>query len=222
MWELTLFMLKTRRFLPHWGLDEGLKGTIVNRVWPSLHVGLLEIKTTIPLKRNLNILFFVSRQIIDQLSPRIFWQAKQSLFVKKIHEFEMKTFELDTLNIDRWISTVDTFDFWLISSFWISLPDESSLMKFQISRILIGCSGFYIRHSDWLNVTDFSYYKLKIKLILRLIKRGDQSLISISTILKILALKNLPHFSEQMKIFLDSVYNLLNVKSFILSHPTSI
>ena len=105
----------------------------------------------------------------------------------------------------------------------IYLPEESSQIKFQISRLLISCSGFCIRHSDWLNVTDFYYYKLKIKLISRLIKRGDQSLISISTILKISALKNLPHFSEQRKIFLDSVYNLLNVKSFILfAHPTSI
>ena len=45
---------------------------------------------------------------------------------------------------------------------------------------------FDILHTPlyWLNFIHFSGYKLKIKLILRLIKRGDQALISISAILE--------------------------------------
>ena len=47
--------------------------------------------------------------------------------------------------------------------------------KFQINRL-------YIRDSDWQNFRHFSGYKYKIKLVSRL--REDQTLISISTILK--------------------------------------
>ena len=48
--------------------------------------------------------------------------------------------------------------------------------KFQIYRL-------HIWNSDWLNFINFSGYKYKIKL-----KREDQALISISTILKFTAL----------------------------------
>ena len=41
-----------------------------------------------------------------------------------------------------------------------------------------------IHHSDWLNFRHFAGYKLKIKIILGLIKGGDQALISILTMLK--------------------------------------
>ena len=59
-------------------------------------------------------------------------------------------------------------------------------VRFQISRLLIGCSDVFIRHSiGWiLHSFQSTKYKLKIKLILKLIKRGDQALISIFTILK--------------------------------------
>ena len=52
--------------------------------------------------------------------------------------------------------------------------------KFQIYRL-------HIRDSDWLNFIHFLGNKYKIKLVLRLRKREDQALISISTILKFLA-----------------------------------
>ena len=80
-------------------------------------------------------------------------------------------------------------------SFFLDIPEqiptnESYLFKwrvrFQISRLLIGCSDVFIRHSiGWiLHSFQSTKYKLKIKLILKLIKRGDQALISIFTILK--------------------------------------
>ena len=43
--------------------------------------------------------------------------------------------------------------------------------KFQISRLLITCSRFFIHHSDRVNFIHFSGYKPKIKLILRLTKK---------------------------------------------------
>ena len=49
--------------------------------------------------------------------------------------------------------------------------------KFQISRLLI-------RPSDWLNYIHFSGYKHKIRLVSRLKKREDHTLILISTFLK--------------------------------------
>ena len=49
--------------------------------------------------------------------------------------------------------------------------------------LLNGAQNFK-RHSDLLNFRNFPGYKLKIKIILRLTKIGDQALISISTILK--------------------------------------
>ena len=67
-----------------------------------------------------------------------------------------------------WISNVDTFDFCLIRFFflfsdvWIP-TNESSLTKWrtksQISQLLIGCLGFCINHSDWLNFKNFPEYK---------------------------------------------------------------
>ena len=55
--------------------------------------------------------------------------------------------------------------------------------KFQMYRLLI-------RGSDWLNFIQFSGYKTKRRLVSIIGKRDDQSLISISTILK---------FSAQMQ-----------------------
>ena len=52
--------------------------------------------------------------------------------------------------------------------------------------------NFYNRHSDWLNFRNFPENKLKIKIILRLTKRGDQAVISISTIQKFSAQVNEP------------------------------
>ena len=95
---------------------------------------------------------------------------------------------LDTLNPDCliYVPNVGTFDFLLILSFGpmrvLSLIFARA--KFKMSWLLIGCSAFSKRHSDWLNFIHFPGYRLKIKIILRLIKRGDQALISISTILK--------------------------------------
>ena len=54
-------------------------------------------------------------------------------------------------------------------------------VKFQIYRV-------HIRNSDWLNFIHFLGYKYKIRLVSILRKREDQALISISTILKFLAL----------------------------------
>ena len=45
------FKLEKIRYLTHYRPDKGLKGTIVNRVFPSKYGGLLEITTTVPLKR---------------------------------------------------------------------------------------------------------------------------------------------------------------------------
>ena len=56
----------------------------------------------------------------------------------------------------------------------------------QISWLLIGCLGFCIRHSIGF-ILHVSGYKLKIKFILRLIKRGDRAMISLFTILKVSA-----------------------------------
>jgi len=49
--------------------------------------------------------------------------------------------------------------------------------KFQIYRL-------HLSDTDWLNFLHFSGYKDKIRLVSILIKREDQALISISTILK--------------------------------------
>ena len=40
-------------------------------------------------------------------------------------------------------------------------------------------------HFDWINFRNFPGYKLKIKIFLRLTKRGDQNFILIFTILKL-------------------------------------
>ena len=108
---------------------------------------------------------------------------------------ELKPIELDTLNTNCYIciSTVECGHLWFLLNalfsplFWIYTEFrpimQSSLIKwrakYQISLFLI---------PDWLNFIHFSVCKLKIILILRLIKRGDQALISISTILKFSAL----------------------------------
>ena len=47
--ELTLLNLEDRRYLPHYGSDQGFKGTVVNRTLPSLHGGSLENTRTVPL-----------------------------------------------------------------------------------------------------------------------------------------------------------------------------
>ena len=109
---------------------------------------------------------------------------------------ELKTLELDTFNPDRliWISNVDTFNF-LLNPLWFFLffipsadPDQcrSFLIKWCIQFRIFPDSDWLCRifYSPlyWLNFTHFLGYKLK--LILRLIKREYQTLISISTILK--------------------------------------
>ena len=61
-------------------------------------------------------------------------------------------------------------------SYWI-LTNESSIVKwrakFLISRLLIGCS-FSAIDTHWLHFSYFLGFKLKIKIILRLTKRGDE------------------------------------------------
>ena len=61
-------------------------------------------------------------------------------------------------------TNVDIFDFCLIRFFslfldvWIPTNDSSltnGRAKFQISQLLIGCLGFCISHSDWLNFRNF-------------------------------------------------------------------
>ncbi len=74
----------------------------------------------------------------------------------RINWSELKTLELGNFNADRliWISTVDTFKFCLIRSilYPYRIPtNKSSLIerraKYQISRLLIDCSGICIRYS---------------------------------------------------------------------------
>ena len=96
---------------------------------------------------------------------------------------------------------VDTFDFLLNPLFLMDIVQKNQKpvfqnqrvppvsvyylkwrAKFQISRLLI-------RNSDWFNFIHFSGYKYKIRLV-RLRKREEQALISISTILKFPALIN--------------------------------
>ena len=71
--------------------------------------------------------------------------------------------------------------------------------NFKFSRLLICCSGYSKRPSDWLNYKHFSGYKIKIKLILRLIKRWDHALMSISTILKF----SVQHINQYKIIYRD-------------------
>ena len=65
-----------------------------------------------------------------------------------------------------------------------------------------------MRNSDWLKFIHISRYKLKIKLILRLRKRGDQVLNLISTMLK---------FSAQVYLKLEQ--NLLSVLMILFIFP---
>ena len=85
---------------------------------------------------------------------------------------ELKTLEL------IWISIVDSFDFRLIRPFPLFMDIPTRLRpKFQISWV----------HNAPLWLVEFIHfyrYKLKMKLILRLIKGEDQALNLISTILK--------------------------------------
>ena len=67
------------------------------------------------------------------------------------------------------------------SDYWVLL-----LIGRKISRLF----GFYYRHSDWLNFGHFPGYKIKVKLVCRLTKRGDQALNSISTIQELPSLVN--------------------------------
>ena len=105
---------------------------------------------------------------------------------------ELKTLEWDILNPDyfTWVSNGNTFDF-LLKPFFLGYREKSKIReslpflyinlkwraKFQIYRL-------HIRDSDWLDFMHFSGYKYKIRLVSRSIKREDQALISISTILK--------------------------------------
>ena len=99
---------------------------------------------------------------------------------------ELKTLEL------IWISIVDSFDFRLIRPFPLFMDIPTRLRpKFQISWV----------HNAPLWLVEFIHfyrYKLKMKLILRLIKGEDQALNLISTILK---------FSAQVYLKLEQNFN---------------
>ena len=43
-------MLYKQHYLPHYWLTEGLKGTVVNSAFTSLHGGSLDITLTVPLR----------------------------------------------------------------------------------------------------------------------------------------------------------------------------
>ena len=125
---------------------------------------------------------------IDLLNPKI--------YNRKVRISDLGTLEFDTLNSERliFISNVDTFNFLLNPLFFISLQDSRvlSLVCAQNLKLLACDQLFQISHTplNWLNFTCFSEYKLQIKTVLRIIKRGDQALISISTILKFSALND--------------------------------
>ena len=130
-----------------------------------------------------NIDVYYTEYIYSHNISRMFrtkFAIKTMLFLTSFKS-ELKPLELDTLNTNRyiciWFLLNPLFSPLFLDIRVLSLNDA----KYQISLLLI-------RHSDWLNLIHFSGYKLKIKLILRLIKRGDQALISISTILKFSAL----------------------------------
>ena len=110
-----------------------------------------------------------------------------------------KLLESDTLNPDRliWISNVNIFNCLLHSLF--SLFFEIPIPDFDQWELILSLKGaqkfqfpglrLALRDSayDTLLVKCYQLFwkqTLKIRLILRLIKRGDQALISISTVLK--------------------------------------
>ena len=103
-------------------------------------------------------------------------------------------FVLDTINPNCFIliSTVDTFGF-LLNLLLLDIPDGFQPIRvyhwfcanFAASDWLL---GFCKRHSDWLNFLQFPGYQIKIKLICRFTKIGNQALISISTLQEFLAL----------------------------------
>ena len=103
-------------------------------------------------------------------------QAQGQLRIRyqiRVENFRIKICSLLNLDIHK-----NAFYFYLIRfypSFWIFIPNSHRL---EFSRLLIGCSGFSIRHTDWLNLMQFLVYKLKIKIVLRLTKRGDLAWIS--------------------------------------------
>ena len=98
--------------------------------------------------------------LVEQL-PNILI-SRQILFIHNISR-TMGTLELNTLNSDRlfWISNVNTFNY-LLNLLFLEIPtNESSLIKwrvkFHISRLLIGCSGFCTRDSTGLILYTFLY-----------------------------------------------------------------
>jgi len=111
---------------------------------------------------------------------------------------ELKTLEWDILNLDYliWVSNGHTFDF-LLNPFFLGYSREKwktvfikireSLPFLYINLKLRANLKIYrlrIRDSDWMDFIHFSGYKYKIRLVSISIKREDQTLISISTILK--------------------------------------
>ena len=103
---------------------------------------------------------------------------------------------MDTFNPECFIqiSNVNTFNFLLNPlSLWISVlcfTNESTVHSLNGTQNLnfSGFSDWLFRFLqmplNWLSYIKFCWYKLKIKLILKLTKNEDQALISISTILK--------------------------------------
>ena len=110
---------------------------------------------------------------------------------------ELKTLEWDILNQGYliWVSNGYTFDFLPKPSFLGYSWEKSKTVSVYILT-LNGAQNFEIYrlhtcnecNSDWLNFIHFLGYKYKIRLVLILRKGEDQALISISTILKFLAL----------------------------------
>ena len=108
------------------------------------------------------------RQIVDQFS---LWKER-SLVLNKGNNYN-GALELGNLDPDCliWISNVDTFIFLLNSLFFIFRYLYQILtnkiyfikwrVKYEISWLLIGCSGFCIWFSS-MNTIHFSGYKLKI------------------------------------------------------------
>ena len=120
---------------------------------------------------------------------------------------------------------MDTLNFYLIRSFTVF---SNILTSFQPRRVLqwngaqnFKFPGFWlsvreskicIHNSDRWNFKNFPDTNPKIKIILRLTKRGDQALISISTILKFSAMKYFLYFwIISLRFLRDKLLKILNV-----------
>ena len=124
-------------------------------------------------------------KVLEILLCSTVWSTQDQIGCQSIYT-ELKTLEWDILNPHYliWVSNGHTFDF-LLNLKWRA--------KFQIYRL-------HIRDSDWLDFIHFSGYKYKVRLVSISIKREDQALISISTILKFSAQNEYPEPKTQNRM----------------------